>query len=65
MSAMEHKILKAKAKCIKSRARAKKLQSLALLEKIATLSNLLDSDHLDGITRDIMGRKLDELVRKL
>ena len=62
---MEHKIIVARAKSAKSRAKTKKLQSVTLLEKIATLANLLDMDHLDNITMAIIGRKLDELIKKL
>ena len=47
------------------RAKAHKLRAHLMLEKIVTLSELLEKDHLDGITRGIIGRKLDELVKKL
>lgn len=46
-------------------AKVRKLESLMLLEKIATLVDLLAKDHLDNVTRGIMDRKLDELVKKL
>lgn len=49
----------------KERSKSRDIAAQTLLTKIVTLSDLLRSDHLDGVSRNVAGRKMDELILKL
>lgn len=49
----------------KERSKSRDITAQTLLTKIVTLSDLLRSDHLDDVSRNVVGRKMDELILKL